>query len=271
MAEELAREAQAAVDRRRLNAAAARAERGEIALTQLNYLRAAGHFEQASTLVPAEDNDRRGEYLRRYADALYRHGDERGDNIALLSAMDVYRQALEALPRARVPLQWAGTQNNLGNALQTLGERESGTARLQEAVAAYRAALEERTRERVPLAWAATQMNLGSARLRLGQRESGTARLEEAVEAFHAALEEYTHERVPLDWARTQTGLGSALFSLGERTKNARTLDEAREAIDAAFAVYMQAGQEHHRAYFEDLLRIIDDHRARLQTTLKAQ
>ena len=35
------------------------------------------------------------------------------------------------------------TQNNLGNALWTLGERESGTARLEEAVAAYRAALEE--------------------------------------------------------------------------------------------------------------------------------
>jgi hypothetical protein len=41
-----------------------------------------------------------------------------------------------------VPLQWATTQNNLGNVLSTLGERESGKARLEEAVAAYRAALE---------------------------------------------------------------------------------------------------------------------------------
>ena len=44
--------------------------------------------------------------------------------------------------RERVPLDWATTQNNLGNALATLGERESGTARLEEAVAAYREALE---------------------------------------------------------------------------------------------------------------------------------
>ncbi len=87
------------------------------------------------------------------------------------------------------PLQWATTQNNLGNALQTLGERESGTARLEEAVVAYRAALEERTRERVPLDWAATQMNLGNALETLGERESGTARLEEAVAAYRAALE----------------------------------------------------------------------------------
>ena len=62
-----------------------------------------------------------------------------------------------------MPLEWAGTQNNLGNALSTLGERESGTARLNEAVAAYREALKESTRERVPLQWAMTQNNLGVA------------------------------------------------------------------------------------------------------------
>jgi predicted component of type VI protein secretion system len=65
-------------------------------------------------------------------------------------------------PRAR-PLDWASTQNNLGNALRALGGRESGTARLEEALAAFRVALEERTRERVPLQWAGTQNNLGSA------------------------------------------------------------------------------------------------------------
>ena len=52
--------------------------------------------------------------------------------------------------RERVPLDWATTQNNLGNALSRLGARESGTARLEEAVAAYRAALEEWTREATP-------------------------------------------------------------------------------------------------------------------------
>jgi hypothetical protein len=74
-----------------------------------------------------------------------------------------------------VPLDWARTQNNLGNALARLGERESGTARLEEAVTAFRAALAERTRERVPLDWAMTQSNLGNALQTLGARESGTA------------------------------------------------------------------------------------------------
>jgi hypothetical protein len=61
---------------------------------------------------------------------------------------------LQELTRARAPLQWAMSQNNLGLALATLGERESGTARLKEAVAAYREALQERRREQAPLDWA---------------------------------------------------------------------------------------------------------------------
>jgi tetratricopeptide (TPR) repeat protein len=87
-----------------------------------------------------------------------------------------------------VRLDWAATQNNLGNALRTLGQRESGTARLEEAIAAYRAALEERTRQRVPLDWAMTQNNLGIALKALGERENGTAHLTEAVSAFDACL-----------------------------------------------------------------------------------
>jgi hypothetical protein len=82
-------------------------------------------------------------------------------------------------------------QNNLGNALATLGEREAGeagTTWLAEAVAAFRAALQERTRERVPLDWATAQMNLGSALRALGGREAGPARLEQAVEAWDACL-----------------------------------------------------------------------------------
>ena len=106
----------------------------------------------------------------------------------LAEAVAAYRLALEERTRERVPLEWARTQNNLGNALWALGERESGTARLDEAVAAYRAALEERTRARVPLDWALTQNNLGNALDTLGTREEGTGHLKEAVAAWELCL-----------------------------------------------------------------------------------
>ena len=92
--------------------------------------------------------------------------------------MSAYVEALKEYTRERVPLNWATTQNNLGNALWTLGERESGTERLEQAVSAYVEALKERTRERVPLDWAMTQNNLGNALRTLGERESGTERLD---------------------------------------------------------------------------------------------
>src|SRR3954470_11528092 len=53
----------------------------------------------------------------------------------------------------RAPLQWAMTQNNLGNTLSILGQLERNTERVEEAIEAYRAALEEYTRERAPLQW----------------------------------------------------------------------------------------------------------------------
>jgi hypothetical protein len=45
----------------------------------------------------------------------------------LEEAAAAYREALKEQTRERVPLQWAGAQNNLGNALWRLGERENAS------------------------------------------------------------------------------------------------------------------------------------------------
>ncbi len=225
---------EASLDRRRLSAAAIRAEQGELSLIQLRYREAAERFAAAAELVPDSKPEQRLAYRKRHANALYRQGDEKGDNAALEEAIRAYRDLLGEYPRKRAPLDWATTQNNLGNALGILGEREAGRARLEEAVAAFRTALQEYTRDRVPLQWAGTQNNLGNALLRLGERESGTARLEEAVAAYRAALQEYTREKVPLQWAMTQNNLGNALMRLGERESGTARLEEAVAAYRAA-------------------------------------
>ena len=224
-------------DRLAVNLAETSARRGDIALARLRYSEAAHHFANAATALPPESthDDKRIGYLAREADALYRQGDEFGDNDALRAAIERRKRLIGLNPRERVPLLWAGAQNNLGTALTSLGERESGTARLEEAVVAYREALKERTRERVPLDWAETQNNLGVALWTLGERGSGTARLEEAVAAYREALKERTRERVPLDWAATHNNLGNALVHLGERGSGTAKLEEAvaayREAL----------------------------------------
>ena len=130
-----------------------------------------------------------------------------------LQAEEAYRAALEELTRERVPLDWAMTQNNLGNALLTLGRRKSETEQLEQAEEAYRTALEEYTRERVPLNWAMTQNNLGFVLFTLGEFESDTERLEQAVEAYRAALEELLVSAYRLIGPRRRTIL-AMLFEL---------------------------------------------------------
>ena len=219
---------------RRVSAADSRAQRAAVAMLHFNpdaYRQAAEHYGEASRIVALADVLKARDYLRSRAHALAKLGDEFGDNAAVREAIELLRATPAAGDRAKDPLDWAATQNNLGRALFRLGEREKETKTLDEAVVAYRAALEERTRKRTPLDWATTQNNLGNALTRLSGRESGTARLEEGVSAFRAALEERTRDRVPLDWAATQNNLGNALVTLGERENAAARFEEAVAAF----------------------------------------
>jgi tetratricopeptide (TPR) repeat protein len=111
-----------------------------------------------------------------------------GGTDRLEGAVVAYRAALEEWTRDRVPLDWAMTQMNLGNALATLGEEEPGTGRLEEAVAAYHAALEEWTRDRVPLDWAIAHYNLALTLETLAERNGEPDIMSNAAASFiHAA------------------------------------------------------------------------------------
>jgi tetratricopeptide (TPR) repeat protein len=207
---------------------------------QLAYRSAAAKYLEAAALVADIDLEKRWQFLRYHALELCDYGNEFGDNDALLQAIAVFRAMLTEYFRNRMPLDWAGTQNNLGSALSMLGGREGSTARLEEAVAAFRAALTESARERVPLDWAATQNNLGNALLTLGGHENGTACLEEAVAAYRAALTERTRERVPHDWAATKNNLGNALLTLGKRENSTAHVEEAVAAFRAALTEFIR-------------------------------
>src|SRR5215471_17305135 len=171
--------------------------------------------------------------LKKEASDFYRKWSKLGDNDALLSAIERFKQVVDLTTRERMSLDWAEAQNNLGLAQMTLGKRVKGRG-LEAAVVAFREALKERTREGVPLDWADTQNNLGLALMSLEERENGTAQLEEAVAAFREALKERTRERAPLAWADTQNNLGLALVSLGERESGTAQLEEAVAAFREA-------------------------------------
>ena len=111
----------AAMASRQLERAGTSAQRGQLAMTQLRYRDAARHFADAARHVPADRTDVGLGYLDQEAEALYRQGDERGDNSALRETIERYPILLTQRPRDRVPLDWAMTQNNLGAALRDAG------------------------------------------------------------------------------------------------------------------------------------------------------
>ena len=113
----------------------------------------------------------------------------------LRQAVSAFQASLEERTRARAPLDWAGTQNNLANALLKLGAGENGTARIQEAVAAYGAALQEYTREQAPAYWAMSFGNQGVAMMLMADRTNDGAMAETALKQIQIALESLSESR----------------------------------------------------------------------------
>ncbi|MEH2182001.1 CHAT domain-containing protein, partial [Nostoc sp.] len=146
-------------------------------------------------------------------------------------AIAAFNQALEVYTKSAFPVNWATTQNNLGNAYRDriLGERAEN---IELAIAAFNQALEVRTLSAFPVNWATTQNNLGNAyrdRI-LGERAEN---IKLAIAAYNQALEVYTKSAFPVNWAMTQNNLGNAYCD--------RILGERAENIELAIAAYNQA------------------------------
>ncbi len=150
---------------------------------------------------------------------------------ALDEAIAHYEVALRAYPLDRFPVQYAKTQNNLGNAWR---ERIAGgmSDNLEAAIAACEQALLVYTLDRFPLQYAGTQNNLGLAYAeRIAEEKSEN--LEAAIGCFREALRVRTLDRFPADYAKTQNNLGNAYAE--------RIAGVERDNLEAAIAACEQA------------------------------
>ena len=244
------READAEVERRRLRAVETIASRGQVAYVQASYRTAASHYARAAETAPESARERRWQFRSWQALALLQQG-WRFETAALTEARDVFEaSALPLAPRSVDPRNWANTQVNLGNVLNSLGERQAGAdglATLAAARQAYERALEVRTRATGAQSWALTQTNLGLVLTSLGERQAGTeglATLADARQAFERALEVRTRATDAQGWAVTQTSLGNVFLALGQLQAGAEglaTLAAARAAYESALEVRTRA------------------------------
>jgi tetratricopeptide (TPR) repeat protein len=106
------------------------------------------------------------------------------------------------------------TQNNLGNAYQSLPTGDRGE-NLQQAIECYQAALQVSTETAFPADWAITQNNLGAAYLYLPTGDRGD-NLQRAIECYQAALRVRMLESDPNGYAVTNYNLALVYRVLSE-------------------------------------------------------
>ena len=96
----------------------------------------------------------------------------KADNLAASGefeeAIDEYENILKLLISPEIlPVEYAATQNNLGNAYSYLAGVRDSESNLEKAINAYGEALKIRTIEKYPINYAMTQNNLGTYPLQI--------------------------------------------------------------------------------------------------------
>ncbi|MEO1429414.1 MAG: tetratricopeptide repeat protein [Cyanobacteria bacterium J06633_8] len=142
----------------------------------------------------------------------------KADNLEI--AIKGYQVALTYFNRDKYPEEWAGTQNNLGNALveRIIGDEADN---LDEGIKCYEGALEVYQRDIFPEDWAMTQNNLGTA-YKSRQKGDKAENLEIAIQHYFAALEVYQRSVFPYQWATIQYNLGNVYCDrvAGDKSEN---------------------------------------------------
>jgi len=153
-------------------------------------------------------------------------------------AREVFEAELTDEFRQQSPLEWARTQNHLGNVLAAMAQQLRDEALYGMAIAAFESALEVLDQEATPVDWATTQFNLGTAAQALGRQENSSKLLKQAIDAYTNALLVWSQEKNPDDWAHAMHQLGNSFHAHGLLLKGNRTLQKSVVAYKNALKVF---------------------------------
>jgi len=201
------------------------------------YEAAAEHYEQAAMLIAALDDHRKWAYLIKAGEAYFSQTDKRVDDDAAYKSIDAYERALQAINRKEHSLDWARTQDKLGEAYHRLGSHNDKLAPYLQAYAHFTAALEERRRDLVPDLWARSKRNVCNTLRDMAELDKGSDKARETMACFQEVLQVYSKEKDASEWAWTQLALGNAYLDFGPRQTYEFRLKKAIEAFKAALAV----------------------------------
>lgn len=212
--------------------------------TNLWFDKAINAYRQAQRRLARTDPSWEAGLIHKHIGAVLSAKAERSKDPAPLleEAIKEWRNAVENLPRALMPQEWASAQVRLGVALYRLDLKTGQTELLRESVQALQATLQVYSRTETPQRWAEVMHNIAQVLEVYGDQLKNTEVLKRSIDACHSVLEIRTRERSPLSWAATQNTLGSALFLLDRHSTGAGHLTEAEEALASALEVFQAHG-----------------------------
>jgi len=154
------------------------------------------------------------------------------------SAQEHYETLVDKLNLESAPLEWATTQNHLGNILAAQGQQLRDESLYEKAIKAFILAFEVFDQKNTPSDWATTQYNLGTASQALARQLSDSKLFTNAADAYTNALLVWSKEQNPLEWALTMHQLGATFHAHGKLLKGNRTLQKSVVAYKNALAEF---------------------------------
>lgn len=133
-------------------------------------------------------------------------------------ALDIHEGTLKLITQQDHPLNWAMTQDNLGNVWAKLptGNRADN---IQRAIKCHQNAIQVYSRQNYPVDWAITQNNLGAAWNDLSTGDRAT-NLKKTIGCFQQSLEILTPDAFPHHNVTINRNLAKAKASLQELDEN---------------------------------------------------
>ena len=222
-------QAEADVRARRLEFADVYGRSADTYWLAFDLMKAAKDYRKAFEEVRKWDAGLAWQYKLAEANALRTHGEYRGDNDTLQTAMRTFAEAAKLLPADQMTPALARTQNDFGLAVHIYGLRQGDAAALEQAVGVFSAITTSGIKQVDASIWATAESNLGMALVSLGARQSGPEQYEQAVEAFRSAQQSISRVQEPLKWALARKGEADAIAWIGLR---ANQPDRLHEAVD---------------------------------------
>lgn len=189
-------------------AAAYCAEEGHGCMSVNDFLLAAEHYQHAADQFPVkvlQPDCGYFEYKQNHAYALFCAGEEEGDKSLINLAIQLFSELLHVTDKNRFLLPWAYIQNDLANALASLGKLGDHRA-LQHAVGKYRTIVDAFSREENPNEWGLAQQNLGRALSMMASVRQDPKLLKAAIGAFREASNVGALETPELDTEKHEEG-----------------------------------------------------------------